>query len=327
MPATVGLFVEREHDADFLWNQCDGVLGRHQHLELCNSDRNADHILAIGTPIPVHAGHGAKPRRWERRLARMTGSLTTLRAQTVWQWLNREPGDLTCLFYEPGPIVSDELYTIARQYAGRVYGPDDRATHPIRLPSMWTLTEPIDWLRNAPKPDRSDKPLKLACVSSGKAMIAGHEERLRFFGLLRERGLGIGGGAGEFRMYGRGLPGDLGSKGQVISKGSVLRPAMFTLAIENYAEGDRYVTEKLWDPLLCWSVPLYYGSRAADAMIPSDAFIRLPNLGPRGVEVVAEAIADETNWSRRLDAIAEARTLAMSKLRLTEWLARDVIEA
>ena len=83
------------------------------------------------------------------------------------------------------------------------------------------------------------------------------------------------------------------------------------------------MTEKLWDPLVCWSLPIYFGSRAADKLIPPEAFIRLPDLGERGVRTVQEALADPGIWNRRLEAMAEARRRAMGELRLVEWLARE----
>jgi hypothetical protein len=91
-------------------------------------------------------------------------------------------------------------------------------------------------------------------------------------------------------IYGRGVPDDLKPIGPVADKAEVLRRAHLTLAIENWWTDELYVSEKLWDPLLCWSLPLYFGSRAADAMIPTDSFVRLPDLGDAGVETVRSAL-------------------------------------
>ncbi len=105
----------------------------------------------------------------------------------------------------------------------------------------------------------------------------------------------------------------------------VLRPARFVLALENYARGDCYVTEKMWDPLLSWSLPLYFGSRAADRVIPTEAFVRLPDLADAGVACVRGALAHPEWWDDRLDAMAEARRRILGELRMVEWIRRCVV--
>jgi hypothetical protein len=84
------------------------------------------------------------------------------------------------------------------------------------------------------------------------------------------------------------------------------------------------VTEKLWDALLCWCLPIYYGSGAAEKMIPEDAIVRLPDLGEGGLDVVRKALADPGLWERRLPAIAEARRRALGDLRLVSWIEREL---
>lgn len=64
---------------------------------------------------------------------------------------------------------------------------------------------------------------------------------MRFFRTLLDDGV-------DLRLFGRGLPMHLRPGGQLMDKGSVLRLARFTLAIENYADGDLYVTEKNMGP-------------------------------------------------------------------------------
>lgn len=318
MSRTLGIFSEREHAADFLWSQCDGGPGIIGDVEIRQSDRTADHALVITTPAPpqgVPDARRGKLSSWRRRLGKLAGrSPAAMKAEAGFRWIGRARETTSVLFYEPPPIIPDDLYAVARRFAARVYGPDPRATHPTCLPAFWTFHDDIAALRDMPPP--TAKPVALGAVSSGKQMIAGHGERLDFFRALRRAGQPLD-------LFGRGLPADLGSRGLLDSKASILRHARLTLAIENYAEGDLYVTEKLWDPLVCWSLPLYHGSRAPDAMIPTDAFVRLPDLGGAGIETVRRALADPALWKRRLDAIAEARRRILGDLRLLEWARRE----
>jgi hypothetical protein len=164
-----------------------------------------------------------------------------------------------------------------------------------------------------------EKVQTLVAISSGKAETPGHRERLGFLALLRRAGVPLA-------LFGRGLPLELGALGELRSKSTALLPAMFTLAIENHSEGELYVSEKAWDPLLCWSLPLYHGPRAIDAMVPPGSFIRLPDLQDAGVDAVRAALAGGAElWRSRLDAIAEARRRVLGDLRMVEWVRRTLV--
>lgn len=307
----VGVFTTRDDGPDALWNQCDGSEGQHGPLALCGPDRRADHLLCLGAPIPRSGRPG---RRGVARLLRGRGT-DRERLAASFRRLDRPPSDITVLFYEPPEIVQDIEYDVARAFAERVFGPDARATHPLSLPSMWRSNEPIDALRAlTPTSDAEG----LAIVTSGKASIPGHRARLAFLQRLREANV-------PFDLHGVDLPLSLGGNGPVESKHEVLRRARFTLAIENDAVTPGYVTEKLWDPLLAWSLPLYFGSEGANAMIPADAFLRLPDLGEAGIDFVRHALAHPPWRDERREAMARARQQVLGPLRLIEWLRHDVL--
>ena len=82
--------------------------------------------------------------------------------------------------------------------------------------------------------------------------------------------------------------------------------------------------EKLWDALVCWSLPIYYGSAAADRLIPPDAFVRLPDLGEAGMDVLRRTLGQPQLWEQRLPAITEARQRTLGDLRLIEWVKREL---
>lgn len=313
MPTTVGLFFERMAYADLLWSQCDEPYGRHRDIQLVPCSPQADRALVIGVPYQA----GADPRLgWQDRLAsKVRRDRRARKLAVAWMGLDLDRDRTTALFYEPQPLIHDADYEAAGRHAARVYGTDERAPHPIPLPSTWLLAEDVHVLRTVEPPR---KPVPLAVVTSGARVVPGHQARLDFLRRLRAAGV-------EFELFGRGLPGDLAGRGPVLSKSAALRPARFVLSLENHARGDCYVTEKMWDPLLCWSLPLYYGSRAADRVIPSESFVRLPDLGAGGVDVVLEALAHPAWWHERLDAIAEARRRILGELRMVEWIRRCVV--
>lgn len=311
--AVIGVFVERHALADYLWNQTDGPFGRHGGLRFMPNERDADVVLMIGSPIGLGTveptrrrgfGRLIRGRESEReRLERAWASFGVARERT---WV---------LFYEPPTYVSDAAFDAARRHAARVYGPDERATYPIRLPTLWSDQMPLAVLRGERAPSRDDgtREADVVCVSSGKRVVPGHDARLEFLKRLRRAGVGL-------ELFGRGLDRELGGRGEVQGKGIVVRGSRLTLVIENDATGERYVSEKLWDAIVGWSLPLYHGSSAAEGMIPVEAMIRLPDLGEAGVEVVRRAVEDpDLPWSR-MGAIAEARERVLGEHRIVEWV-------
>ncbi len=262
-----------------------------------------------GPRLPYHLKKKAKIRR----------RVEARKIEYIVEQLGRDRDSVSILVYEPCEMYGDDWFEAANSICDRVYAPDERARHPITLPATWSFPESVRQLR-AESPG-VDRPIDIACITSGKLDWKGHRERLDFIRLLRESGVRVS-------LYGRNLPEDLmaheDSFGPVASKATILRGARFALSLENDATNDRYVTEKIWDPLLCWSLPLYYGSGAVDRLIPSESFIRIPDFSERGVQVVRDALAKPGLWEDRLDAIGRARKLALGDLRITEWAWRTL---
>lgn len=317
MTVRIGVFSDMGTNADWLWSQCDGEMGRDGDLQVAHQDRTADHAFCFNLPFfPKGAG---KLPRWKRLLHKLRGDYRTHKADLAFEMLATPRERTSMLLYEPPPIAQN-FYAPSLKHCARVFACDPAAPAPIKhvtLPAFWMLMEDVKSLR-AQQPREPEVPL--AAIISGKTALDGHSHRLEFLRRLRRAGVPL-------ELFGMGLPGDLQGRGGVGSKGQVMRAARCTLAIENYAEGDLYVTEKLWDPLLSWSVPLYYGPRAADRLVPPECFIRLPDLADAGVETVRAAIADPMVRAKRLDAIAEARRRCLDELRLPLWLRANVISS
>jgi hypothetical protein len=93
-----------------------------------------------------------------------------------------------------------------------------------------------------------------------------------------------------------------------------MAPYFYNLAIENYADNEWYASEKLWDPLLAWCLPIYYGGSAADRLLPAGSFLRLPSLDQAGIDYIREVTATPDAWLAAQDAIAEARQVILHEL-------------
>ncbi|MDF1702027.1 MAG: glycosyltransferase family 10 [Planctomycetota bacterium] len=310
---SVGIFLEHHADVDVFWEQCDEPYGRHRGLELRGGDAQADHILVVG--LPLQPGPRVRLQPVDRVKGALRGDSGRRKLIAAWERLALPRERTSVLFYEPSPHVKDSYYEIARRYAKRVYGTDERADEQVTLGSRWLVEGQLHELRAAPPPAKT---VPLAVVSSGKNVLPGHGPRLSFFQKLRAAGVPL-------EAFGRGLPEPVGSRGSVRSKRGVLEPARFALALENHVESPYYITEKLWDALLAWCLPFYYGHGAVDALIPSDAYIRLPDLGDAGVAVVQEALAAPELWDQRREAMAEARRRVLGEHRMVEWIRRTIV--
>ncbi|MFT5422566.1 MAG: hypothetical protein ACI89L_000331 [Phycisphaerales bacterium] len=314
-PSLIGLFVWGYDDADcYLW-QTTGPMGRHGRLRFLQRELDVDHVLCLTLPSSRRSEPNVS--YLQKRLLKLRGKAHYRREKTAMRFgfLQKDPSEITLLVYEPESAFGDEWYDAAHRMCGQVYGPDPRCTHQIRLPATWSFAESASALLAESPPQIEDKPMDLVCVTSGTRTYPGHTDRLEFIARLRDVGVPLD-------LFGRGLDPKLGSSGSVNSKATPLRAAKLTLAIENDASGEHYVSEKLWDPLLCWSLPLYYGSTAADSMIPTDSFIRLPDLGEAGVQAVRDALANPGLWAQRVEAIAEARKRILGEHNLMNWAER-----
>ena len=86
----------------------------------------------------------------------------------------------------------------------------------------------------------------------------------------------------------------------------------YTLAVENNFEVN-YATEKIWEPLVCESLPFYWGCPNLEEYIDPRSFVRLPLDDPVESARIMKQALDEDWWSQRIDAIRSAKKVIMEK--------------
>lgn len=205
-------------------------------------------------------------------------------------------------------------YAAARQYCGYISGPDDFAPVPNYMPAIWYVSNSFRELNEMPPPPKEKQ---CSWITSGIDRTANHRQRLAFMSLLQSQGL-------EVELYGRDLPNWVRTGGQVDNKAHAMMPYYYNLAIENYAQNDWYASEKLWDSLLSWCLPIYYGGSAAARLLPPGSFLRLPSLDEKGIAYIQEVMATPDAWHEAKEAIAEARQIILHELNLLNWLSEFV---
>jgi hypothetical protein len=310
---------------DWLWKQTPKPFGVWGNIQLHAPDPQPDYLLLY--QFNFHEQLAPKPRSKSQQLVGALRSLTpaTLADAPV-SALDRLPPPfsqvpkerIAFLLREPPlpEVRATNLlnYAYARDYCGYVSGPDDEAPTPAYMPAIWYVNVSFRELNEAPPPEKHSP---CSWITSGINRTESHRQRLAFLQAVQDSQLPV-------EVYGRDLPPGTRTAGSLDNKWSGMAPYTYNLAIENFADNDWYASEKLWDALLSWCLPIYYGGGAADKLLPPGSFLRLPSLDQKGIDYIREVTASPDAWLEARDAIAEARQVILHKLNLMNWLSEWV---
>jgi hypothetical protein len=297
------------NQSDWLWQQTPQAFGSWGNIQMLAKAENPDFLLMYQYDFPRDR---SEKRRQIFSWRQSPQPQPTLDQRGV-------PQERTLYLMREPPL--DEVinankanYEAAQRYCGYVSGPDDFAPTPGYMPAIWYL--PISF-RELDQMNPPEKVRPLSWITSGIDRTANHRERLAFLRQLHVAGL-------KLDLYGRNLPKDVVSFGELSNKWHGMAPYHYNLAIENYRDNRWYVSEKLWDSLLSWCLPIYYGGSAADQLLPPGSFLRLPSLDEKGLAYIREITATPDAWHAAKPAIAEARQIILHQLNLLNWLSEFV---
>ncbi|MCU0565236.1 MAG: glycosyltransferase family 10 [Oculatellaceae cyanobacterium Prado106] len=293
---------------DWMWNQTPEALGVWQNIQIQARAAQPDFLFLYN----FHDFQTRPPKGWQRRFQKPR-DYTPAEMQAKFRGVPKER--VISLVREPPfpeKLKQRALdYGRSQQFCGYVSGPDDLAPVPAFMPAIWFVSSSFQELATGQIPDKTRT---CSWVTSGISRTAHHRQRLAFLKLLQENNL-------KFDLYGRDLPEEAKSFGEIANKSHALAPYFYNLAIENYADNPWYVSEKLWDALLSWCLPIYYGGSAADKLLPPGSFLRLPSLDEKGLQYIQDVTASPDAWYEAKDAIAEARHIILHELNLVKWIA------
>ncbi|MBD2440635.1 glycosyltransferase family 10 domain-containing protein [Nostoc sp. FACHB-110] len=296
---------------DWLWQQTPHAFGVWQNIQMQALASKPDFLLMYQFDFP----EPPKPQSFLDKLRRKSPKKQVDIASLL-RGVSKER--IIYLMREPplDEVLKNNInnYKVAQQYCGYISGPDDFAPIPEYMPAIWYHSNSFRDLNEMPPPAKV-KPC--SWITSGINRTANHRQRLDFLQSLQSHQI-------PFDLYGRDLPNWANSLGELSNKWYGMAPYYYNLAIENYADNNWYVSEKLWDALLAWCLPIYYGGSAADKLLPSGSFLRLPSLDEKGIAYIQEVTATPDAWYAAKDAIAEARQIILHQLNLMNWLANFV---
>ncbi|MCQ1575186.1 glycosyltransferase family 10 [Neorhizobium galegae] len=161
---------------------------------------------------------------------------------------------------------------------------------------------------------RPVKTKQVSVVSSNKAYAEGHRERLQFV----ERIKAHFGPAVD--VFGRGING-------FADKLDVLSEYRYHIAIEN-STFDHYWTEKLSDPLLTLTYPLYHGSGNILEYFPPEALTPIDIRDPENAIGAIRRIIESDTAERAVPHMEEARRRILNEhnlMAILSEIAREVV--
>lgn len=203
-----------------------------------------------------------------------------------------------------------------------VISPDSRSKHPNRVVShggnpwhvgMWGSNGTLLAKPRAHDEFSAWKPPKthgVSLITSAKTSLPGHRARLRF-ALAVKRHFGK-----EIDLFGRGIA-DFSDKAQVLAG------YKYHIAIEN-SRLDHYWTEKLADPFLTLTYPIYYGPANLDEYFPPDAFTAIDIEDLEDAKRKISRVLDEDPYGDALGDLLEARRRVLSTHNLFTIVARHM---
>jgi len=189
----------------------------------------------------------------------------------------------------------------------------------------WHINRDYDFLSAVSVPDKKNI---LSWITSTKSILGGHKQRMGFLGDVSNK-------IPELDLIGTNIhhisnPEERKKNSEeqhrlgfkiVEDKWAGLAPYKYSLAIENFS-GPDYWTEKLADCFLAWTMPIYYGCTNLENYFPADSFVRIDINNPEEALEIINGTIHSNSWEKHLNAISEARKLALDEYQLFPSISR-----
>jgi len=187
------------------------------------------------------------------------------------------------------------------------------------MPQTWWVGTSFKVLSS---PDQPKKTKNLSIIDSGKGMTDGHKKRSV---VIREL---IKSHPNDIDLYGKIVNGKNGRPYMTSlphrKKEGGLLDYRYNLTIEN-GSTNSYFSEKIVDPLLCWTMPIYWGCKNIDKFFPKGSYVQI-DVTKKGVEKEIIEISKSNLREENIEAIAEARDLVMNKYNLWPTIEKAIKE-
>ena len=154
------------------------------------------------------------------------------------------------------------------------------------------------------------KTKEISVICSDKVITAEHERRLAFVRRLTEHF------GDRIDLFGRGF-------NEIPDKAEALVPYRYHVALDSCDFQD-YWTEKLADPIIAGTLPIYWGCRNIEKYFPQDSFVRIDIDKPdEAMQIIEQTLASD-QFEKRREALREARDRVLYHHNLFALLARVI---
>ena len=186
------------------------------------------------------------------------------------------------------------------------------------MPQTWWVGLSFNELVELNNPTKTKN---LSVIESGKKMAYGHKKRNEILNNLIRKGSDYIDVYGKITIS-RENKGPYKTRLPHRKKESGLLNYRYNLCIEN-GSTDFYFSEKIVDPLLCWTMPIYWGCKNIDKFLPKGSYINIDIDSPNVVEEIID-ISKSNIREENIELIAEARDLIMNKYNLWPSIKRAI---
>ena len=164
----------------------------------------------------------------------------------------------------------------------------------------------------------NDKPKLMSIMVSNKTFAPGHKYRHVLVQEIVKRGLPID-------IYGRGCKYykdsqmDPRFKGEFEQGSDILyKDYKFHIAIENFS-CEHYLSEKIKNPLLCGTVPIYWGCRNIEQYFPGQ-YISLSGNLVHDIQMLSDICSEPEKYLKVIDIEKVRETISIKNLIKQQWL-------
>ena len=173
----------------------------------------------------------------------------------------------------------------------------------------------FDFLLSQKQPP--EKTIGLVAINSRINDLPGHKLRAEFISRISDSHVNYElYGTDNWKMYKQ-------YKGPTVNgKWPVYSRAKYVLAIENEIS-DYYWTEKFTDAILCFCIPLYYGSPKIGNYFPKGSYVQLDITKRTAVDDLREILTSDF-YERNIPNLIEARNLVLAKHNLFNFIDEEL---
>ena len=140
---------------------------------------------------------------------------------------------------------------------------------------------------------------------------------------LNPNKIDIYGSGWDKKALGNNYKGRLGSyhqeKNIITDKSNALMDYHYSIALENFPNDIGKLSEKITDCILCWSIPLYWGSGTLSNALPDKSF-QLINIDDSDTFEAIQEIISKKPSKEEIKALEKARSVILDKLNIWEQI-------